>query len=49
MRLVMWDDVPRQKPARSTAKGCYACCRDGELGPGDRIAFGQAGAGPCYG
>ena len=23
--------------------------RDGELGPGDRIAFGQAGAGPFYG
>jgi hypothetical protein len=23
--------------------------RDGHLGPGDRIAFGQVGAGPCYG
>lgn len=23
--------------------------RDGQLGPGDRIGFGQVGAGPCYG
>ena len=23
--------------------------RDGRLGPGDRIGFGQVGAGPCYG
>jgi hypothetical protein len=23
--------------------------RDGELGPGDCIAFGRAGAGSCYG
>jgi hypothetical protein len=23
--------------------------RDGRLGPSDRVGFGQAGAGPCYG